>query len=82
MYADFSWDALPVLETSFQVYIAEGQEEIHIYMFFWGRNPQRIRTFMTTYKSMVDTPSSHTYLNLICSHPFIEGRFSLYITEV
>lgn len=45
VYADFSWDDFPVLETSFQAYIAEGQEEKYVYTFFWDRNPQRILDF-------------------------------------
>ena len=83
VYADFSWDAFPVLETSSQAkYTLQKTEEKNAYTCSSGiGNSKEYWTLVTTYKSVVDTLSLHAYLNLIFIHSLIEGLFSFYITQ-
>lgn len=83
MYADFSWGAFPVLETFFQAkHKLQRAEEKNTYTCSSGIGiPKEYWTLMTTYKNVVDTLSPHAYLNLIFSHSFMQGHFSLYITQ-
>lgn len=84
VYADFSWGAFPVLETSFQAkHTLQRAEEKNTYTCSSGTGiPKEYWTLMTNYKNVVDTLSPHAYLNLIFSHSFMQGHFSLYITQV